>query len=81
MTIIYFERPKVSTRRIFIGIKFIDKIYRIGYKTVFDNNNKLRMIRYFYEVDENIKIITNPDKKLIYDKDLEFINNFIYKNI
>ena len=80
MTLIYFERPNLDTRRIFIGIKYYDKIYRIGFKTVI-KNNKLDMIRYLYEVSEYIKIIDNPDKSLIDEKDLKFLNFFKNKNI
>tara|TARA_B100001123_G_scaffold221511_1_gene249699 strand:- start:213 stop:458 length:246 start_codon:yes stop_codon:yes gene_type:complete len=81
MTLIYFERPTLGdTRRIFIGIKYSNKIYRIGFKTII-TNNKLEMVRYFYEIKEYIKILDNPDKSLIDTKDLHFLNYFKYKNI
>jgi hypothetical protein len=80
MTLIYFERPSTNSRRIFIGIQYYDKIYRIGYKTVI-KNNKLDMIRHLYKVSEYIKIIDNPDKSLIDKKDLIFVNYFKNKKI
>jgi hypothetical protein len=83
MKIIYFLRPNINPHRIFIGITYCDKMYRIGFKTRI-YNNKLRMIRHYYEINEEINIIDTPDMSLIDKKDLSYINFLnikIYKNI
>tara|TARA_B100000767_G_C19600083_1_gene465249 strand:- start:274 stop:498 length:225 start_codon:yes stop_codon:yes gene_type:complete len=73
MTFIYFSRPSLNTRRIFIGIKISDIIYRIGFKPII-NKNKSKLIRYFYKIKEPIEIIDSPDLSLINKEDLEYIN-------
>ena len=77
MTLVYFQRPLIDTQRIFIGINYSDKVYRIGFKTVC-NNNKLVMVRHFYEVSdkENIIFINNPDRNFIDKRDLDYIKIF-----
>ncbi len=73
MTLVYFTRPSINTRRIFIGITDNTKIYRIGYKTV-PTNSHIKLVRHYYEVDEEIHIVTSPDMSLIEKKDIDFIN-------
>lgn len=73
MTLVYFTRPSINTRRIFIGITDNTKIYRIGYKTV-PTNTYIKLVRHYYEVTEEINIIDSPDMSLIDKKDIDFIN-------
>ena len=78
MTLLYFQRPLIDKHRIFVGIDYSDKVYRVGFKTVC-NNNKLVMVRHFYEVsnDENIIFISKPDRNFINKIDLDYINFFL----
>ena len=79
MILIYFKRPELNQRRIFIGFRFNEKIFRIGYKIVFNKlKNKMEMIRHYYEVNENINIIENPNINLIDKRDLEYLKYFNY---
>lgn len=77
MTIFYFLRPNTNDpRRIFIGFNDTNKNYRIGYRTV-SFGNKIRLQRHFYEINEVIEIVDNPDLSLVNrnDKDiLKFYN-------
>ena len=79
MALIYFTRPRTNSSRIFIGLSYSDKMYRIGFKTILIDN-KLKMVRHHYEIEEEIKIIDNPDKSLISKKDMEYIK-FFFNNI
>ena len=69
MVFFYFRRPHLNKTRIFIGIDLGEKKYRIGHKIEY-KNHKFQMIKHFYEINENINIIDNPDYKLIDNKDL-----------
>lgn len=75
--IFYFIRPTTrDPHRIFIGINDTNKNYRIGYRAV-SFGNKIQLQRYFYEIDEVIEIIDNPDLSLINGNDkktLKFYN-------
>ena len=73
MTIFYFNRPNTNDpRRIFIGINDTNKNYRIGHRTV-SIGNKIRLRCHFYEINEVIEIINDPDFSLINDTDKEIL--------
>ena len=78
MVFFYFKRPNLNKTRIFIGIDVGEKKYRIGHKIEY-KNHKFIMNKHFYEINEVINIIDNPDKNLIHKKDL-IILNILLKN-
>jgi len=75
MVLIFFTRDSETTHRVYIGVKSDKKMYRIGYKT-YPYKNTIKLSRHFYEINEKINIIKNPDFSLISKNDLEFYYSF-----
>jgi hypothetical protein len=77
MSLIYFLRPEINQRRIFIGFDYKYKIVRVGHILLF-KKNKFVLKRYLYKVNEKINIIKNPDLNLIDKKDLDYLKFYNY---
>ena len=77
MSLIYFLRPEIDQRRIFIGFDYKHKIVRVGYITLF-NKDKLELKRYLYEVNEKISIVNNPNINFIDKQDLKYLKYYNY---
>ena len=77
MSLIYFLRPEIDQRRIFIGFDYKHKIVRVGYITLF-KKNKLELKRYLYEINEKISIVNNPNINFIDKQDLKYLKFYNY---